>query len=85
MATYSALGKFPGWVADTFRSWWIWMPWFYSVLDNDVFYYHPYVLPTIPPNRWNGNVCAQFLKSRGVPGYTKLKAKEKQQVVLDMS
>jgi hypothetical protein len=28
MATYSPLGKFPGWVADTICSWWIWMPWF---------------------------------------------------------
>jgi hypothetical protein len=27
MATYSALGKFPGWVVDTFRLWWMWMPW----------------------------------------------------------
>ena len=30
-------------------------------------------------------VCGQFLKSIGYPGYTKLKAKEKQKVVLDMS
>ena len=85
MATYSALGKFPGWVADTFRSWWIWMPWLYSILDNNVFTYRPYLLPTIPPKRWNGMVCGQFLKSIGYPGYTKLKAKEKQKVVLDMS
>ena len=85
MATYSPLGKFPGWVADTFRSWWIWMPWLYSVLSNKIFAYSPYLLPTIPPKRWNGMVCAQFLKSRGYPGYTKLKAKEKQAVVLAMS
>jgi hypothetical protein len=85
MATYSQLGKFPGWVADTFRSWWIWMPWFYSTLGNTALQYTSYVLPTHHPSQWNGVVCNQFLKSRGYPGYSKLKAKEKQQVVLDMS
>jgi hypothetical protein len=85
MATYSQLGKFPGWVADTFRSWWIWMPWFYSSLANATFQYSNYVLPTTPPSQWNGAVCSQFLKSRGYPGYSKLNANEKQKVVLEMS
>jgi hypothetical protein len=80
MATYSPLGKFPSWVADTFRSWWIWMPWLYSSFD-----YTHYVLPSIPPNRWNGMVCGQFLKSRGYPAYTKLNAREKQEIVKTMS
>jgi hypothetical protein len=86
MATYSQLGKFPGWVADTFGSWWIWMPWFYSTLENSDFQYSSYVLPNSHPNEWNGVVCTQFLKSRAYyPGYSKLNAKEKQKVVLDMS
>jgi hypothetical protein len=85
MATYSQLGKFPGWVADTFRSWWIWMPWFYSTLENSAFQFSSYVLPTSHPSQWNGVVCAQFLKSRAYPGYSKLNAKEKQKIVTDMS
>jgi hypothetical protein len=85
MATYSQLGKFPGWVADTFRSWWIWMPWFYSTLKNSAFQYSSYVLPTSHPSEWNGVVCAQFLKSRAYLGYSKLNAKEKQKTVTNMS
>ena len=76
VATYSMLGKFPGWVADTFRTWWIWMPWLYSALDNATFEYTPYVLPTQHPLQWNGMVCTKFLKSRGHPGYAKLKAEQ---------
>jgi hypothetical protein len=85
IATYSQLGKFPGWVADTFCSWWIWMPWFYCTLENTAFQYTSYVLPTHHPSQWNGVVCNQFLKSRGHPGYSKVNAKEKQKVVTDMT
>jgi hypothetical protein len=85
MATYSQLGKFPGWVADTFRTWWIWMPWFYDVIDNPKFRYTPYVLPTSPPCQWNGQICTQFLKSRGYPGYTKLNAEASRNAVMTMS
>jgi hypothetical protein len=84
MASYSQLGKFPGWVADTFRTWWIWMPWMYSCLDNEKFAYTPYLLPGKPPHKWNGYECGQFLKSRGYPGYSKLKAQEKKAVVIEM-
>ncbi len=85
MATYSQLGKFPGWVADTFRTWWIWMPWFYSVIDNPTFRYLPYVMPTSPPCQWNGLLCTKFLKSRAHPGYSRLNAKERKAVVMTMS
>jgi hypothetical protein len=58
---------------------------FYSALENTAFQYTSYVLPTHHPSQRNGVVCNQFLKPRGYPGYSKLKAKEKQQVVVDMS
>ena len=85
MATYSQLGKFPGWVADTFRTWWIWMPWFYDVIDNSTFRYSPYVLPTTAPCQWNGLICNQFLKSRAYPGYSRLTVKEKKGIVMSLS
>ena len=68
MATYSPLGKFPGWVADTFRSWWIWMPWFYSTLNHPIFAYTTYEWPVKPPLQWNGAECKAFLKSRAYVG-----------------
>lgn len=85
MATYSQLGKFPGWVADTFRTWWIWMPWFYAAIDNPKFQHTPYVLPSAPPCQWNGQICTKFLKSRGVAGYSRLNAEESKAAVLTMS
>jgi hypothetical protein len=85
MAKYSPLGKFPGWVADTFRTWWIWMPWFYSTLDNNKFAYVTYFLPPTTPAQWTGAECKAFLKSRGHPGYTKLKASESKSIVRTMS
>jgi hypothetical protein len=84
VATYSVLGKFPGWVADTFRTWWIWMPWLYSVLDNETFQYTPYILPTQDPRQWNGMVCTKFLKSRAHPGYAKLNAEQSKAQVRSM-
>jgi hypothetical protein len=84
MATYSPLGKFPGWVADTFRSWWIWMPWLYSTLDSSTFCYQRYVLPDKPTHRWNGKEAKLFLKSRAYPGYTKLTAQASKDVVATM-
>jgi hypothetical protein len=80
MATYSPLGKFPGWVADMFRSWWIWMPWFYRTLNNTVFAYAKYEWPVKPPLQWNGTEYKAFLKSRAYAGYTKLKAPESKAV-----
>jgi hypothetical protein len=84
MATYSPLGKFPGWVADTFRSWWIWMPWYYSVLDNTVFAYNKYEWPDKQPLQWNGAECKAFLKSRAYTGYSKMLAAESKAVVAAM-
>ena len=84
VATYSLLGKFPGWVADTFRTWWIWMPWLYSHLENDTFTYTPYVLPTSNPHHWNGLLCTKNLKSRAHPGYAKLNAEKSKAKVLEM-
>ena len=77
MATYSPLGKFPGWVADTFRTWWIWMPWTYSCLDSNQFFYTAYQLPNKPPEQWNGKECGQFLVSRGTKGVSKMNADTK--------
>jgi hypothetical protein len=84
-ATYSSLGKFPGWVADTFRTWWIWMPWLYSSLDSAMFDHVTYVFPTKPFTKWNGKKCKTFLKSRGHIGYSKLNAEESKQMVHTMS
>jgi hypothetical protein len=77
--------NFPDVVADTFRLWWIWMPWLYSNLENSAFQYSSHVLPTSHPNEWNGVVCTHILKSGAYPGYSKLNEKKKQKVVLDMS
>jgi hypothetical protein len=85
MATYSPLGKFPGWVADTFRTWWIWMPWTYSCLDSTQFGYTPYTLPAKPPDQWNGKECGLFLVSRGIKGVSKMCAEGKKGMVADMA
>ena len=85
MAKYSPLGKFPGWVADTFRTWWMWMPWLYSTLDSDTFAYVPYAVPTTKPTQWTGAECKQFLRSRAHPGYTKLKAPALKAIIRSMS
>jgi hypothetical protein len=84
MATYSPLGKFPGWVADTFRTWWIWMPWTYSCLDSPQFGYAAYQFPARPPEQWNGQECGSFLSSRGTTGVSKLNAETKKQMVAEM-
>ena len=60
------------------------MPWFYAVLDNKTFQFTPYALPTTEPHQWNGAVCSKFLKSRGIPGYSKLNAKEKKAAVMKL-
>jgi hypothetical protein len=84
-AKYSPLGKFPGWVADTFRTWWMWMPWLYSTLDSDTFAYVRYASPTTIPTQWTGTECKRFLKSRAHLGYTKLKAHESKAIIRSMS
>jgi hypothetical protein len=85
MAKYSPLGKFPGWVADTFRTWWMWMPWLYSTLDSTTFAYARYAAPATIPTQWTGAECKRFLKSRAHPGYTKLKAPEAKAIIRSMS
>jgi hypothetical protein len=84
MATYSPHGKFPGWVADTFRTWWMWMPWFYSILDNPRFGYVNYVWPARSPDKWNHQERLHFLKSRASPGYNKLRAQDSKDVLRSM-
>ena len=84
MATYSPLGKFPGWVADTFRTWWIWMPWTYSCLDSVQFHYTAYQFPAKPPEQWNGKECGTFLTSRGTRNVSKLNADTRKEMVAAM-
>jgi hypothetical protein len=85
MAAYSPLGKFPGWVADTFRTWWIWMPWTYSCLDSTQFGYTAYQFPPTPPEQWNGKECGAFLSSRGTVGVSKLNAETKKDMVAELA
>jgi hypothetical protein len=82
VARYGQTGTYPGWVADTCRTWWQVMPWVFDTLPESL---DPveYVLPQTSHERWNGKQCQQFLRSKGVAGVWKMKAAESKKLVED--
>jgi len=64
LAMYSSENKFPGWVADTFRTWNKLMPWFYSCLSQTSFEHTPFQPPNLDWKKWTKPILASFLKSR---------------------
>jgi hypothetical protein len=80
VARYGKTGTYPGWVADTCRTWWQLMPWVYDQLPEEL---DPkeYREPTTSFSRWTGKQCRQFLLSKGVAGVWKMKAPEAKSLV----
>ena len=64
LAPYSKSNKFPGWIADTFRTWNKLMPWLYSCIRFQKFGFCDYV-PVGNVTKWKKADCSKFLLSRG--------------------
>jgi hypothetical protein len=82
VARFGKTGTYPGWVADTCRTWWQLMPWVYDTLPATM---DPkeYVQPTTSHSRWNGKQCQQFLRSKGYTGVYKMNAQVARGLVED--
>ena len=81
MAMYSSENKFPGWVADTFRTWCKLMPWLYSVLSHPEFEQVIYEPLHDDWKKWNKTNVQKFLKSRQIPYTYNAKINELKEIV----
>ena len=64
-APYTSSNKYPGWIADTFRTWSKLMPWLYSCLRLQCFNFKEY-LPEGALNQWKKEECIKFLNTRKI-------------------
>ena len=64
--------KFPGWIADVFRSWVKMMPWFYSVIDDESFVWTPYEPEHYEYEKWTNEDRKKYLSTRGFSGCSQL-------------
>ena len=68
--------KFPGWIADVFRSWVKMMPWFYSVIDDESFIWTPYEPEHYDYETWTNEDRKKYLSTRGFAGCSQLNKTE---------
>jgi len=66
-ASYSSENKFPGWVADTFRTWCKLMPWFYLCFHLESFQPKKFIVPNNNWKDWKKPTIEDYLRSRGIP------------------
>ena len=67
-ATYSKDNTYPGWVSDTFRTWYKLMPWMYQCVTLPEFKFVPFQEPGTPWRQWNKTVCTSYCAARGISG-----------------
>lgn len=80
-AQYSKDNKFPGWVSDTFRTWYKLMPWLYQCVCLPEFKFIPYQEPETPWRQWNKTVCSSYCSARGVTGAASMLISELKQII----
>lgn len=80
-ATYSKDNTYPGWVSDTFRTWYKLMPWMYQCVSLPEFKFIPYQEPDTPWRLWNKKTCTSYCSARGVVGASSMLISELKHII----